>query len=154
MGKARGVFVNIYVFVWGGCFPKNFTNRKATGQEIYRFLMMDARMVWCDNMHQLLSGDPVIWYLGLGDGYGCLGFENRIWTWDKGEASFTIVEEFITALFVTGILDFAQYQALWEKAAEGRTIPNMHGIYKHLKNKQARKPLELPTVSDHRDMAA
>jgi hypothetical protein len=30
----------------------------------------------------------------------------------------------------------------------------MHGIYKHLKNKQARKPQEPPTIRDHRDLAA
>lgn len=154
MGKSPEVFVNIYVHIWGGAFPKDMTNRKAAGFDIYKFLMRDAGLIWCGSECRAIRGDPVIWYLGLGDGYGTLQYESRVWVWDNGGASFDIVYEFITRLSVNGVINSDQYQALRETINEGRTIPSMLKIYKHLKNKQAINRLDTASYSDRQDLAA
>ena len=57
----RKVFVSIYCKIFTDSFSDEMVNEEATGNEIYEFLMRDARQCVDDN-GQIIPGDCNLWY--------------------------------------------------------------------------------------------
>lgn len=128
----KQVFVNIYVHILGGCFPTTMANRLATGSEIYRFLVNDAGLCWDYDKCTFLPGDCILWYLGACEHHGCLIYQDRIWRWNQGEASFETVEAYVRALYQDGLFTEDQYQSMLIKIDQGRHFVRVHDIHWHL----------------------
>ena len=106
-------------------------NEDATGQEIYEFLMRDARQCLDENV-QLIPGDCNLWYLGCNEKFGHLALGYDLWSWNIGESSFDKVQAFVSMLFKKGLVSMQQYQTMMDKIAEGRLIDNMYDIKDYL----------------------
>jgi hypothetical protein len=105
-------------------------NRLATGQEIYDFLMEDSCHCFSED-GKLIPGDHNLWYF-CNEKFGFLVVEDEIWTWETGESSFDIVEEFVQEINSMGLFTTEQFQTLMNKIAEGRIIGSMYEIGKYL----------------------
>jgi hypothetical protein len=141
MNKEKKAYVSIYCKIYAENFSNEMIGQKATGTEIYNFLMKDAGL-YADKNDQPLPGDANIWYLGSNEKFGSLVYNDRIWNWGYGESSFDIVADFIRAIHEDGLFTEEQYQNLMGKIKEGRKIKDMYAIGNHLyriKNEQHRK---------------
>jgi hypothetical protein len=114
-------------------------NRRASGREIYDFLMMNANLCF-DKKGTLILGDCNLWYPGCNDSYGLLRYKDTFLSWDVGESSFAIVEAFISLIYIDRIFTKEQYQTLMKKSQEGRLIDNIYDIPKYLMAKEQGKP--------------
>ena len=131
MPKIRKVFVNIYCKIYTDSFSNEMFNRKATGQEIYEFLLRDAQKCF-DKNGRLIPGDCNLWYLGSCEKFGELVLEDKVWKWSFGESSFDNVESFVIGIYKMGVITQKQYQTLTDKIKEGRLIDNMYDIGAYL----------------------
>ena len=114
----RKVFVSIYCKIYTDNFSEEMVNRNATGQEIYEFLMHDARQCFYIN-GEPIPGDCNLWYLGCNEKFGHLTLDNNLWSWSFGESSFDKVQAFVSMLYKKGLVSMQQYQNLMDKIAEG-----------------------------------
>jgi len=127
----KAVFVSIYCKIYTDNFSEEMVNRKVTGQEIYEFLMSDARQCFGSN-GEPIPGDCNLWYLGCNEKFGHLALENDLWSWSFGESSFDKVQAFVSMLFKKGLVSMQQYQTMMDKIAEGRRINNMYDVKDYL----------------------
>jgi len=127
----RKVFVSIHCKIFTDNFSEEMVNRQATGQEIYEFLMRDARQCF-DLNGEPIPGDCHLWYLGCNEKFGHLALEYDLWSWEIGESSFDKVQAFVSMLFKKGLVSMQQYQTLMGKIAVGRLIDNMYDIKDYL----------------------
>jgi len=77
MNDVKRVFVSIYCKIYTDTFSNEMLDRKATGKEIFEFLMKDAQHCFDDN-GQLISGDCNLWYLGCNEKFGELVLEDKV----------------------------------------------------------------------------
>jgi len=131
MNDIKRVFVSIYCKIYTDSFSNEMHDKKATGKEIFEFLMKDARHCF-DDSGQLISGDCNLWYLGCNEKFGELVLEDKVWKWSFGESSFDNVQAFVSMLYEKNLILKYQYQALMDKIAEGRLIDNMYDIKDYL----------------------
>ena len=131
----RKVFVSIYCKIYTDNFSEEMVNRQATGQEIYEFLMRDARQCF-DSNGEPIPGDCHLWYLGCNEKFGHLALDNNLWSWGFGESSFDKVQAFVSMLYKKGLVSMQQYQTLMDKINEGRLIDNMYNIGAYLIHKR------------------
>jgi hypothetical protein len=131
MGKDRKVSVSIYCKIYTDNFSNEMLNRKATGTEIFEFLMKDAQCCFDDN-GQLIPGDCNLWYLGCNEKFGHMRYGDVALKWSFGESSFDRVEEFVSMIYRDGFFTAKQYQTLMGKIREGRLIDNMYDIRNYL----------------------
>ena len=127
MGKDKKIFVSIYCKIYTDTFGTEMVNVYATGQEIFEFLMGDARQCFDEN-GKLIPGDGRLWYLGCNEKFGHLALEYDLWSWNIGESSFDNVEAFVSMLYEKKVVSKQQYRALMDKIDEGRLIDNMYDI--------------------------
>ncbi len=127
----KKVLVNIYCKIYTDNFSEGMANQMATGDEIYDFLMKDAGQCF-DESDNVIPGDCNIWYLGCNEKFGHLQLDSTVWAWSFGESSFDIVETFIAALSHRDIITDYQFQALFDKIDEGRSIDDMYDIREYL----------------------
>ena len=127
----RKVTVSIFCKIYTENFSEDMVNRQATGQEIYEFLLRDARQCF-DSIGEPIPGDCNLWYLGCNEKFGQLALENDLWSWGFGESSFDKVQAFVSMLFKKGLVSIQQHQTLMDKIAEGRQIDNMYDIKDYL----------------------
>jgi hypothetical protein len=106
-------------------------NRKATGQQIYEFLMKDSRHC-LDDDGKIIPGDCNLWYLGCNEKFGELVLEDKAWKWSFGESLFDNVQAFVSMLYKKDLISKQQYRALMGKIDEGRLIDNMYDIKDYL----------------------
>lgn len=123
------------VSIWCKIYTNNFsdvmTNRVATGEEIYDFLMEDSGNCFDDDRN-VLKGDHNLWYLGCNEKFGEMRYGYKIWRWGMGEASFLNVMMFCTWLYLDGFFTRNQFEALMAKIEEGHVIGDMYRIRDHL----------------------
>ena len=131
MKESKKVYVSIYCKIYTDNFSEEMVNRKATGQEIYEFLMSYAGQCLDSNGEPIL-GDCNLWYLGCNEKFGHLALEQNLWFWSFGESSFDKVQAFVSMLFKKGLVSMQQYQTMMDKIAEGRLIDNMYDIKDYL----------------------
>ena len=74
MPKVKKVFVSIFCKIYTDNFSEEMVNRKATGQEIYKFLMRDAGQCF-DSNGEPIPGDCNLWYSGQGNEFAAV---NRV----------------------------------------------------------------------------
>jgi len=136
MNHLHKAFVSIFAKIYTNNFSEEMIDRYATGEEIYQFLLKDAKCCLP------LRGDCNIWYLGCSEKFGSIIYRNRVWNWSFGEASFDNVEQFVNAVYQDGLFTEKQYQRLMKKIEEGREIGDMYLIGEHLarRNKPKSKP--------------
>jgi len=138
-GTHDKAYVSLYAKIYTENFPGEMIDRYATGEEIYNFLLRDAKCCLP------LRGDCNLWYLGCNEKFGSMVYRNRIWQWSFGEASFDYVEQFVNAIYQDGLFTERQYQRLMKKIEEGREIGDMYQIADYLANR--RKPKMKPTTN-------
>jgi len=131
-GTREKVYVSLYAKIYTENFSDEMINRYATGEEIYQFLLKDAKCFLP------LRGDCHLYYLGCNEKFGSIIYRNRFWQWSFGESSFDYVEQFVNAVYQDGLFTERQYQRLMKKIEEGREIGDMYRIADYLANK--RKP--------------
>ncbi len=131
MNKDKKVLVSIYCKIFTDSFSTEMVNEDATGQEIYEFLMRDARQCFDEN-GQIIPGDCHLWYLGCNEKFGHLALEYDLWSWNIGESSFDNVQAFVSMLYEKEVVSKQQHRALMEKIDEGRLIDNMYDIKDYL----------------------
>ena len=136
MNRTHKAYVSLYAKIYTENFSNEMIDRYATGEEIYRFLLKDAKC--CPP----LRGDCNLWYLGSNEKFGSIIYRNHFWKWSFGEASFDNVEQFVNAVYQDGLFTEKQYQRLLKKIQEGRKIGDMYliGEYLSRKNKPNHKP--------------
>jgi hypothetical protein len=139
MEEPRKVYVSIYCKLPDDSFSQEMVNRMATGQEIYEFLMKDAGLYREDD-DQLIPGDCNLWYLGCNERFGCLKYQDKVFTWDFGESSFARVTTFIGMLYKDGIFTGEQFRNLFDKVLEGRQIDCIYDIKDYLVAKIEGRP--------------
>ena len=139
MDRDKKIFVSIYCKIYTDSFGTEMVNVYATGQEIYKFLMSDARHCFDEN-GKLIPGDCRLWYLGCNEKFGHLALEYDLWSWNIGESSFDNVEAFVSMLYEKQFIAKEQFQALIAKIDEGRLIDNMYDIKDYLICKIEGKP--------------
>jgi len=137
--EEKKIFVSIYCKIFTDSFSEEMVNRRATGTEIYDFLMKDAGMAFDEEGH-LIQGDCNLWYLGCNEKFGCLRVNDKILDWDFGESSFDRVESFVSLIYLERVFTDEQYRILLEKIKEGRLIDNMYDIPKYLIAKREGTP--------------
>ncbi|MFC1882215.1 hypothetical protein ACFL2S_12050 [Thermodesulfobacteriota bacterium] len=135
MDTNQKIFVSICAKIYNDSFSWDMIDRLVTGTEIYDFLMEDACHCFSEN-GSIIPGDHNLWYLGCNEKYGWLIVEGNVRSWDFGESSFDIVEEFVVELYSIGMFTKQQYLALMEKISEGRLIDNMYLIGDYLISKR------------------
>ncbi len=101
----------------------------ASGKEIYNFLLKDAKCCLP------IKGDCNLWYLGSNEKFGHIIYNERVWHWSWGEASFDKVQEFIDTVYKDGLFTKGQYLKLLAKIEEGRKIGDMYQITDYLSGK-------------------
>ena len=121
--------VSIYCKIYTENFSQAMIDRYATGKEIYNFLLKDAKCCLP------LKGDCNLWYLGSNEKFGHIIYNERVWHWSWGEASFDTVQEFIDTVYKDGLFTERQYQKLSAKIEEGRLIEDMYQIGDYLSKK-------------------
>jgi hypothetical protein len=131
MKNNKKVYVNIYCKISTDSFSDEMFNRKATGQEIYDFLMKDCRHCFDEGEH-IIPGDYNLWYLGCNEKFGELVLEDKVWEWSFGESSFDNVEAFVSTLYQKKLISGKQFHTLISKIDEGRLIDNMYDIRDYL----------------------
>ena len=131
MGNNKKVYANIYCKIYTDTFSDEMFNRKATGQEIYEFLIKDSQNCLDDN-GKIIPGDCNLWYLGCNEKFGELVLEDKVWKWSFGESSFDNVQAFVSMLYDKDLISKQQYWALMDKIDEGRLIDNMYDIKDYL----------------------
>jgi len=131
MNDIKRAFVSIYCKIYTDTFSNEMIDKKATGKEIFEFLMKDAQHCF-DDRDQLISGDCNLWYLGCNEKFGELVLEDKVWKWSFGESSFDNVQAFVSMLYEKNLILKHQYRALMDKIAEGRLIDNMYDIKDYL----------------------
>jgi hypothetical protein len=131
MGNNKKVYVNIYCKIYTDSFSDEMFNQKATGLEIYEFLMKDSQHCF-DNNGKIIPGDCNLWYLGCNEKFGELVLEDKVWKWSFGESSFDNVQAFISVLCEKDLISNLLYRVLMYKIAEGRLIDNMYDIRDYL----------------------
>jgi len=141
MPKNKKVYVSIYCKIYTNNFSEEMVNREATGQEIFEFLMKDARQCF-DLNGEPIPGDRNLWYLGCNEKFGHLALENDLWSWGFGESSFDKVQAFVSMLYKKGLVSMQQYQTMMDKINEGRRINNMYDIRDYLICKKDGRPWE------------
>ena len=139
MRQPQRVFVSIYCRILLDCFSQDMFNRRATGQEIYDFLMRDAGLCR-DANDRLIPGDCNLWYLGCTDKYGCLKYQEVTLSWDFGESSFARVTIFVGLMYKDGVITHEQCKNLYKKIEEGRQINCMYDIKDYLIAKREGRP--------------
>ena len=125
----KRAYVSIYCKIYTENFSQAMIDRYATGKEIYNFLLRDAKCCLP------LKGDCNLWYLGSNEKFGHIIYNERVWHWSWGEASFDTVQEFIDAVRKDGLFTKGQYLKLLAKIEEGRTIGDMYQITDYLSGK-------------------
>ena len=93
----KRAYVSIYCKIYTENFSQAMIDRYATGKEIYNFLLKDAKCCLP------LKGDCNLWYLGSNEKFGHIIYNERVWHWSWGEASFDTVQEFIDAVNKDGL---------------------------------------------------
>ena len=136
MPNNKKVFVSIHCKIYTDNFSEEMVNRKATGQEIYEFMMRDAGQCF-DSNKEPIPGDCSLWYLGCNEKLGHLALEHNLWFWSFGESSFDKVQAFVSMLFKKRLVSTQQHQTLVDKITEGRRINNMYDIKDYLICKRA-----------------
>jgi len=131
MPNIKKVFVSIYCKIYTDSFSDEMFNRKATGQQIYKFLMKDSQHCLDDN-GKIIPGDCNLWFLGCNEKFGELVLEDNVWKWSFGESSFDNVQAFVSMLYDKDLISKQQYWALMDKIDEGRLIDNMYDIKDYL----------------------
>ena len=131
MKNNKKVYVSIYCKIYTDCFSDEMFNRKATGQEIYEFLLKDAKQCF-DESNKFIPGDCNLWYLGCNEKFGELVLEDKVWKWSFGESSFDNVEAFVSTLYQKKLITGFQFHTLMGKIDEGRQIDNMYDIKDYL----------------------
>jgi len=138
-----------YVSLYAKIYTENFSNEmigvEATGEEIYRFLLKDARCCLP------LRGDCHLWYLGCNEKFGSIIYRNRYWKWGFGESSFDNVEQFVNAVYQDGLFTEKQYQRLMKKIEEGREIGDMYKIADYLAGKAKNNRKTKPTIKTEKE---
>ena len=125
----KKAYVSIYCKIYTENFSQAMIDRYATGKEIYNFLLRDAKCCLP------LKGDCNLWYLGSNEKFGDIIYNEKVWHWSWGEASFDTVQEFIDAVYRDGLFTKGQYLKLLAKIEEGRTIGDMYQITDYLSGK-------------------
>ena len=125
----RRASVSIYCKIYTNNFSDEMIDRFASGKEIYNFLLKDA------NCCLPIKGDCNLWYLGSNEKFCHIIYNERVWHWSWGEASFDTVQEFIDAVYKDGLFTKGQYLKLLAKIEEGRTIGDMYQITDYLSGK-------------------
>jgi len=131
MENNKKVYVNIYCKIYTDTFSDEMFNRKATGEQIYEFLMKDSQHC-VDGNGKIIPGDCNLWYLGCNEKFGELVMEDKVWKWSFGESSFDNVEGFVSMLYDKDLVSNQQCRALMDKIAEGRLIDIMYDIKDYL----------------------
>jgi len=131
MKNDKKVYVSIYCKIYTDCFSNEMFNRKATGQEIYDFLMKDSSHCF-DEGCNIIPGDCNLWYLGCNEKFGLIILEDKTWEWSFGESSFDNVEAFVSTLYQRKLISGMQFHTLMGKIDEGRLIDNMYDIREYL----------------------
>jgi hypothetical protein len=131
MPNIKKVFVSVYCKIYTDSFSDEMFNRKATGQQIYKFLMKDSQRCLDDN-GKIIPGDCNLWFLGCNEKFGELVLEDKVWKWSFGESSFDNVQAFVSKLYEKDLISKQQYRALMDKISEGRLIDNMYDIRDYL----------------------
>ena len=139
MKNNKKVYVSIYCKIYTDCFSDEMFNRKATGQEIYEFLLKDAKQCF-DEKGQLIPGDCHLWYLGCNEKFGHLALGYDLWSWNIGESSFDNVEAFVSTLYQKKLITGFQFHTLMGKIDEGGQIDNMYDIKDYLICKREGRP--------------
>ena len=125
--------VSIWCKIYTNNFSEEMTNRAATGQEIYDFLMEDSGNCFDDD-GKPIKGDINLWYLGCNEKFGEMRYGYKVWRWGMGESSFLNVMLFCSWLFMDGFFTRNQHEALIAKIEEGQAIGDMYRIKDHLMN--------------------
>jgi len=125
----KRAYVSIYCKIYTENFSQAMIDRYASGKEIYNFLLKDAKCCLP------IKGDCNLWYLGSNEKFGHIIYNERVWHWSWGEASFDTVQEFIDAVRKDGLFTKGQYLKLLAKIEEGRTIGDMYQITDYLSGK-------------------
>ena len=125
----KRAYVSIYCKIYTNNFSDEMIDRYATGKEIYNFLLKDAKCCLP------IKGDCNLWYLGSNEKFGHIIYNERVWHWSWGEASFDTVQEFIDTVYKDGLFTERQYQKLSAKIEEGRLIEDMYQIGDYLSKK-------------------
>jgi len=139
------VYVSLYAKIYTENFSDEMIDRYATGEEIYQFLLKDAKCCLP------LRGDCNLWYLGCNEKFGSIIYRNRFWQWSFGESSFDYVEQFINAVYQDGLFTERQYQRLLKKIEEGREIGDMYKIADYLAGKTGTKKKSTPTIKTEKE---
>ncbi len=125
----KRAYVSIYCKIYTNNFSDEMIDRYAAGKEIYNFLLKDAQCCLP------VKGDCNLWYLGSNEKFGGIIYNDRVWHWGWGEASFDTVQEFIDAVYKDGLFTKGQYLKLLAKIEEGRMIGDMYQISDYLSGK-------------------
>ncbi len=139
------VHVSLYAKIYTENFSDEMIDRYATGEEIYQFLLKDAKCCLP------LRGDCNLWYLGCNEKFGSIIYRNRFWQWSFGESSFDYVEQFVNAVYQDGLFTERQYQRLLKKIEEGREIGDMYKIADYLAGKTRMKKKSTPTIKTEKE---
>ena len=144
-GTREKVYVSLYAKIYTENFSDEMINRYATGEEIYQFLLKDAKCCLP------LRGDHNLWYLGCNEKFGSIIYRNRFWQWSFGESSFDYVEQFVNAVYQDGLFTERQYQRYLKKIEEGREIGDMYKIADYLAGKTGTKKKSTPTIKTEKE---
>ena len=125
--------VSIWCKIYTNNFSEEMTNKAATGQEIYDFLMKDSGNCFDDDGNKI-KGDINLWYLGCNEKFGEMRYGRKVWRWGMGESSFLNVMLFCSWLYMDGFFTQNQYEALIAKIEEGHAIGDMYRIRDYLMN--------------------
>lgn len=136
----RRCFVNVYTDIFNGSFPTRMTNRLATGDELYAFLVSDACLCWSEELGRFLRGDAVLWHLGLSPGYGCLICDSHHFVWAAGQASFDLIRQFVDALHADHVFNPSQHQKLNHMIRQARGFGSLADLRSHLEVLEENQP--------------
>ena len=135
MPDDKKVFVSIYCKLPDDCFSSGMVNKMATGNEIYNFLMKDAGLIFDENRN-VIPGDCTLWYLICSRQYGSLRYKDFMLSWEAGDSSVEIVEDFISGIHLDGLFTDDQYRELLAKCNEGRKFESIYDIPLYLQAKK------------------
>lgn len=131
--KPRREEVYISVKLYTNNFPEFPWSGKASAKQVVKFLLSDCGCAFTNKGEgTLIHGDKRIWYIGLVEKFGVLRYKDYLWKWNFGEASFSIVEEFIKTMYDDKFINSKQYNKLQDEIREGKKIPNYTDIGDYL----------------------
>lgn len=134
------VLVRMYCKIFCDEFPDNgfSEGKKATGDDIYEFLLRELGCFSDPDTADTILGDHAIWYLGSNEKFGILQVGDHVSEWTCGGSSWERVYAFLHLLHKKNILSHEQYNHLIAITNESsEAFDDMYQIPAYLKAKHS-----------------